>query len=171
MSVIDYNGEGRWSRLEILARYARYAAECHIQPRDIAPLEQSDKSGTKRIYPVMERVIAGIAAGDRACIALGIEFIEDDAKFTFGKSLKANTARALRRANLTGGQKDRIRRRVLAMLRDGHVPHEYREYAKLLRQIGFNANDLAHIAPKLNRDNPYVLRFFNYFEQVLQGRN
>ena len=36
MDVIDYNGEGRWSRAEILARYFQYAAEMGIVPRDLS---------------------------------------------------------------------------------------------------------------------------------------
>ena len=111
--IIDYNGVGRWSRDEMLRRYAAYAEEMKVQPRDISPHESCEK-GRKWIYPVMRRVIEGIAAGDPACIRLGIEFIEEDAKFTFGKILKAATARALRRASLSEDQKKRIRRRAFA---------------------------------------------------------
>ena len=40
----------------------------------------------------MMKVIEGIEAGDLACVRLGIEFIEEDAKFPFGKTLKSNAA-------------------------------------------------------------------------------
>jgi hypothetical protein len=170
--VIDYNGEGKWSRQAILQRYVQYAVKAGIRPRDLSPMEAVDhRRGTRWIYPVMDEVIKGIEAGDVACAALGVEFIEEDAKFTFGKILKAGTARALRRANLTPGQQQRVRRRVLGLLADGHVPHEYREYAKLLRKVGFDADDLAAVADRLNRDDPYVVRFYTYFERVLEGRN
>ena len=36
-----------------------------------------------------------------ACRRIGIEFIEEDRKFTFGKILKSNVARALQRSALT----------------------------------------------------------------------
>src|ERR1051326_8102116 len=112
MEVIDYNGDGRWTCAAILERYARFAAEARIAPRDLSPTEHTE--GTRRwVYPVMEKVIEGIEAGDRACIRLGIEFIEEDAKFPFGRILKSNTARALRRASLSDEQRQRIRRRVL----------------------------------------------------------
>lgn len=57
------------------------------------------------------------------------------------------------------------------MLRDGHVPHEYRDYAKLLRKIGFGARDLAEVATKIDCTNPYVVKFFSYFERILEGRS
>lgn len=158
---IDFNGVGRWSRDEILRRYAAYAKELAIEPRDLSPHESTEK-GRRWIYPVMSRVIEGIAAGDPACIRLGIEFIEEDAKFPFGKILKANTARALRRTSLTEDQKDRIRRRVFAMLRAGIIPHEYREYAKLVRKIGFKLSEV----PKVDSASFYASRFQHYFERA-----
>jgi hypothetical protein len=121
LEIIDYNGEGRWSRAEILGRYTRYVAEIGIVPRDLSPMEHAER-GRRWVYPVMMKVIDGIEAGDLACVQLGIEFIEDDAKFPFGKALKSNTARALRRARLSNEQKQRIRRRVFGLLR----PHSSR---------------------------------------------
>ncbi len=166
MDVIDYNGEGCWSRAEILARYARYVAETGIVPRDLSPREHSER-GRQWIYPVMEKVIDGIEAGDLACVRLGIEFIEEDSKFPFGKTLKSNTARALRRAPLSEEQKQRIRSRVFGLLRAGLIPHEYREYAKLVRKIGFDAAEV----PEVNVSNPYVARFHSYFEEAARSGN
>src|SRR5439155_19574911 len=122
-------------------RYAAYAAELGIAPRDVAPEEHSER-GRHWVYPVMTKVIEGIEAGDPACVRLGIEFIEEDAKFPFGKILKSNTARALRRASLSDEQNQRIRRRVLSMLRAGNVPHEFRAYAKLVKKIGLRASEM-----------------------------
>jgi hypothetical protein len=118
--------------------------------------------GTRWVYSVMEQVIDGIAAGDPACIELGVEFIEEDQKFPFGKILKSNTARALRRADLAAEHTFRIRKRVIGMLVAGHLPHEFREYAKLLRRIGVGAADWAAIRDRLDHSNPYVMRFYEY---------
>ncbi len=164
MEIIDYNGEGRWTRVEIEARYRQCAAKEGITLRDLAPLEHSDR--TRRwVWPVMDRVIEGIEAGDLACIQIGIEFIEEDAKFAFGKILKSKTARALRRATLSNRQKSQIRRRVFGMLRAGHVPHEYREYAKLVRKIGFEASDI----PETDAANFYATHFRDYFEMAFRS--
>jgi hypothetical protein len=157
MNLIDYNGEGDWSRSAILERYARYAGEMGVAPRDLSPSKHSE--GERRwIYPVMENIIAGIEAGDPACVVIGIEFIEQDASFPFGKILKSNTARALRRASITEAQQHRIRRRVLDMLRRGAVPHEFKEYAKLLKKIGVGADDLGDV----EESDEHVARFKHY---------
>jgi hypothetical protein len=165
MLINDYNGEGRWSRAGILARYEQLATDLLIAQRNLSPMEHSE-GDRQWVYPVMDKVIDGIEAGDAGCIRIGIEFIEEDARFPFGKILKSNTARALRRAELSDDQKQRIRRRVFGMLRDGHVPHEFREYAKLVRKIGFNATDI----PAGVAGNPFVQRFRAYFEAVARAR-
>jgi len=166
MEFFDYNGEGPWSRAEILARYACYAAEMGIVPRDLSPMEHSEQ-GRHWVYPVMAKVIEGIKADDPACVRVGIEFIEEDSKFPFGKTLKSNTARALRRASLTEEQKQRIRRRVFGLLRAGHIPHEYREYARLVRKIGFSADEV----PEVHTTSPYVAHFHSYFQEASLSGN
>jgi hypothetical protein len=166
MDVIDFNGEGRWSRAELLARYARYAAEAGIAPRDLSPMEHSE-GDQHWVYPVMMKVIKGIDAGDAACVRLGIEFIEEDGKFVFGKILKSNAARALRRATLSDEQRERIRRRVFGMLRAGHVPHEFQEYAKLVKKIGFEAAELEEVPGKSER----VSRFRSYLAAAARPGN
>lgn len=172
MSVIDFNGPGPWSYREIQRRYADYAAQKKVESRNLTPRSHIDEHGQTWIYPLMEKVIEGIETGDAACIALGVDFIEEEQQFTFGKTLKANTARALRRAarrsELDAYQKQRIRERVLGMLGRGHVPHEYREYAKLLRAVGFERRELSSVAHDLDRANPHVMRFYRYFRQVLK---
>lgn len=161
METIDFNGAGRWSAQAILTRYVEYAIEVGTQPRDLTPIVHTE--GDRRwVYPVMNEVIAGIEAGDPACIQIGIEFIEEDQGFPFGKILKSNTARALRRAPLLPEQQRRIARRVFDMLQRGYVPHEYREYAKLARRIGFALHDLPAIVPQ----NRYVNRYWQYFQRA-----
>jgi hypothetical protein len=162
MTITDYNGTGKWSKSELLTRYVHLAADLGIEPRDLTPMEHI-KGDRHWIYPVMDKVIEGIDVGDAACIHLGIEFIEEDAKFAFGKTLKANTARALRRATLSDQQKQRIRKRVFHMLGNGHTPREFREYAKLVRKIGFDRSDL----PSITSPDAYVKQFQTYFENAL----
>lgn len=133
-------------------------------PLDLSPVEHTD--GEKMwIYPVMDKVIEGIERGDAACRRLGIEFIEEDRKFTFGKILKSNTARALRRSDLTPEEQDRIRRRLVDMLLAGNVPHEYKQYAKLLKRIGLGSlRDEIELG--VDRTNQFVMRYYNYLTAV-----
>jgi hypothetical protein len=109
----------------------------------------------------MDKVIEGIENGDQACKRIGIEFIEEDGKFPFGKILKSNTARALRRSELSKVEIDRIRKRLVHMLIEGNVPHEFKEYAKLLKKIGIGEAE-AYLKKHAKRENPYVMKYVEY---------
>ena len=120
MELIDFNGTGRWDADNIVERYRQYCRELHIQPRILCPLEHVE--GSRRwVYPLMFQVIDGIENGDSACMRLGVDFIQEDGSFRFGRILKANTARALRRAELTPTQEQRIRERVVNMWARRHA--------------------------------------------------
>ena len=163
MELHDYNGLGKWSSGEILNRYSQYCREFKmLKPTDLSPVTHIKGDG-KWIYPVMDKVIVRIEQGDPACRRIGIEFIEEDGKFTFGKILKSNTARALRRAELTIAEQSRIRRRLVTMLVKGNVPHEYKEYAKLLKKIGVNGH-WDEIENNVDRSNKYVMKYYNYLK-------
>ena len=112
----------------------------------------------------MEAVIGAIERGDKACIAIGIEFIEEDQHFPFGRILESNTARALRRAELSREQVERVRERVVRMLLAGSVPREFKEYSKLLRRIGWGSS-WPTIEQQIDRENPYVMRYYNYLRK------
>ncbi len=165
MKVIDYNAEGFWSVAEVLQRYAEYVRVFGMtEPRELTPFAHST-GDSKWIYPVMDRVIEGIEAGDLACAELGVEFIQTNDSFAFGKITKSNVARALRRATLTEAQKERIRRRVIEMLEAGYLPREFRQYAKLARKLG-----LREFLPRIKQlaelsGDAWVQRYCAYFEE------
>jgi hypothetical protein len=160
--IHNYNGEGRWTVEAVQTRYLEYCRQYGLEPTG-RPIPREHVEGLEQwIYPVMEAVIEGIERGDQANIALGPDFIEEDARFPFGKTLKSNTARALRRAALTADQVLRIRRRVTNLLVAGQIPHEFREYAKLLRHVGL-ADCWLQMKSETKLDNPFVKRFFEYF--------
>ncbi|WP_394537680.1 hypothetical protein PRJ39_16445 [Lysobacter enzymogenes] len=133
-------------------------------PRALEPMTHRD-ADTTRIYPIMEPVIAGIAAGDPACMIVGVEFIEQDGRFPFGRSLKSRAARALKACELPEVLKTRIRYRVADMLAAGNTPREFKEYARLLRKIGFDA-----LWPRMCASAPvgntYAMRYFAYFRAI-----
>jgi hypothetical protein len=163
----DHDRAGPWSGEGIVARYRAYCRELHVEPR-IDPTPPEHEQGDVRwVYPAMQKVIEGIEAGDPACIALGLDLLEQDQEFPFGKILKSNTARALRQAPLTEVQVVRIRKRVVDMLLAGNVPHEFKQYARLLRKIG--VGELwPVIEAKVARDNPHVMRWYEYLRQAGQ---
>src|ERR1700730_14461192 len=136
IEIRDYNGAGEWTAAAIQERYLRLAKSIRQKElRDLTPATVTEGS-VRWVYPVMDKVIVGIEAGDAACVELGVEFIERAGKQPFGRILHSNTARALRRATLKPAQIDRLRTCILAMLVKGLVPREFREYTKLLRRIG-----------------------------------
>lgn len=165
MHIRDYNGKGDWTAAAVQARYAEFAARFGVEmPRSLTPIvyQQAD---VRWVYPIMDSVIDGILAGDPACAAIGVEFIEEDRKFPFGANLRARTARALRQSTLPDALKLRIRRRIVDMLIAGNTPREYREYAKLLRKTGFS-----ELWPRLDagvpRTNRHAMRYYRYFEAI-----
>jgi hypothetical protein len=164
MRLIDYNGEGRWAREAILERYFAYCHQLGIPLLSLVPKEH-EQGDTKWVYPVMDRVIEGIERGDAACRLIGIEFLEEDKKFIFGKILKSNTARALRRAQLNDTEKERVRKRIVSMLIAGNVPHEYKEYAKLLKKIGLGSY-LETVQKHVDRSNRHVMKYYDYLVNI-----
>lgn len=165
MEVIDYNGKGRWSSDAIRDRYREQAARLGVdEPLDLRP-KVLTRGERRWIYPIMDAVISGIETGDLACCAIGVEFLEEDEKFSFGANLKYRCARALRRADLTEALAARLRRRIVAMLLAGNVPREYREYSRLLRRLGFESL-WPRIDAGASRQNRYVMRYFEYFKLI-----
>ena len=100
--IIDYNGEGKWSRKQINLRYYNYCKQLKINSRlNINPRIIKNLCPKKTwIYPVMYEIIKGIERGDCACKIIGVELVEDSNTMPFGRILKSNTARALRRTSL-----------------------------------------------------------------------
>jgi hypothetical protein len=155
----NYNGEGRWSVEMVQERYREYCDALHIEgSHSLTPREHSEGE-VRWIYPIMDEVIKGIDESDGGCIALGVDFVEEDARFPFGARLKSNTARALRRVQLTESQKVRLRERIATMLILGLVPREMREYAKLLRTVGVG-EQWPRLEQNISRDNRHAMRFY-----------
>jgi len=167
MEIRDYNGMGRWSADAVLERYWDYSRKLGIPvPAGLAPVKFTEGDVTW-IYPIMDVVVVGIELGDKACIEIGIEFIEEDQRFPFGRIFKSRTARALRRAQLSEEQMERLCKRIVYMLLVEWVPQEFRNYAKLLRRIGLGSW-WPVIESQVSRENPYVMRHYRYLRNHCQ---
>jgi hypothetical protein len=163
METRDYNGPDEWSLEGVRRRYRMIAKELGVPvASELTPLEHQE-GDVRWVYPVMDAVIKGIEGGDAACIELGVAFIESGHRQPFGRILHSNTARALRRTALTPSQSDRLRTRILAMLVAGQVPHEFKQYAKLVRHVGLGTS-WERAKTQIDQANPYVLRYVRYFE-------
>lgn len=164
MSVINYNGIGFWSLKAVQQRYKLYAERYGVVSfSNLNPVEHTE-NGKHWIYPVMNCVIDAIEKVDPACTEIGIEFIEESGSFIFGRKLKSNTARALRRTTLTSEQKERIRKRIVEMLCTGYLPREYQHYAKLARKIGLG-DWLYMVEREADLNNIWVQHYYRYFKE------
>jgi hypothetical protein len=164
MEIRDYNGPGDWSADAIRERYRAYCRRLG-QLEAFSLASRVHVEGEVRwVYPVMDAVIEGIKAGDRACVELGVEFVESEHKQPFGRMLHASVARALKQATLDEEQVARLRRRILSMLVAGQVPREYHAYAKLLRRIGLGAS-WPEQRCMVDEGNKYVMRYVRYFDR------
>lgn len=162
-SHVDYNGVGRWSVEGIQDGYRKHADALGTKPVRLVPRRHTE-AGRTWVYPLMEQVIERIETGDGAAIEIGIEFILEDDFFVFGRILKSNTARALRRTTLTEVQQARVRERLVTMMLSGQVPHEWREYKRLLRCVGLGAL-WPVLESGVDRENDYVMRYYKYLDR------
>ena len=165
MQVRDYNGPGEWSADAIRKRYHEYCRRFKQTEATTLAAREHRKGDILWRYPVMDAVVDGIKAGDRACVELGVEFVESGHKQPFGRILHANVARALKRSALNRDQVGRLRRRILHMLVVGQVPHEYRAFANLLRHIGLGPS-WPEQRRLVDESNKYVMRYVRYFEAL-----
>ncbi len=164
MEIRDYNGTGDWTVEAVTQRYEAHRKRHGLAIlRDLRPHEHSE-GDVRWVYPIMDAVVDGIKAGDPACVDLGVEFIENAQKQPFGRILHAKVARSLRQTELTAEHVIRLRVRILAMLVAGQVPHEYRDYAKLLRRIGLG-DGWTDARSRVDETNPYVMRYVDYFDR------
>ena len=159
----DYNGVGSWSVEGIQERYRKHAEAAGTEPLELAP-KRSFEGGQTWVYPLMDQIIERIELRDSAAIEIGIEFIQEDDFFVFGRILKSNTARALRRVPLTEDQQARIRERLVAMLLCGQVPREWHEYKRLLRVLGLGPL-WSSLETGVDRSNRYVMRYYDYLDR------
>lgn len=166
-AYVDYNGVGNWSVEAIKERYKKYAEIFGANPSPLAPILHTE-SGRTWVHPLMEQIVNRIETGDKAAIEIGIEFIKEDEYFAFGRILKSNTARALRRASLTPEQETRIRERLVGMMLSGQVPHEWHEYKRLLRQIGVGSL-WPTLENGIDRENKYVMKYYSYLDRFARS--
>ncbi|WP_439574573.1 hypothetical protein [Phreatobacter sp.] len=163
VQIIDHNGTGDWSEAAILRRYRMHCRSVGIQPRPLAGrrMRQGERLW---ISPVLDAVIEGVRQHDAGCIAIGVELIEADDFMPFGRLHKSRMARELRRVDLDERLRERLRARIVAMLKAGNVPHEFRHYVRLLKSIGFEdcRADIAGAQP----DNRYVRRWVRYLLDI-----
>ena len=166
--VKDYNGVGVWSEEGIKSRYEQQASRLDTVPAKLSSRRHLE-GGYEWVYPLMDTIVTLIDGGDRAALEIGLDMMEEDNFFVFGKVIKSNTARALRRAALSEEQKERVRKRMVAMLIAGYVPQEFKQYRRLLRKVGMGSY-WAALDAGVNQSNPYVMKIYGYLKSHSEQR-
>lgn len=160
-TTIDLNGAGEWSLDGIRHRYARYAEDLGVSlPRQLEPLRAA-QGARQWIYPVLEQVLVGLKEGDPACVAIAVDLVCSDERFTFGKIFKDKAARGLRDAELADEQVGRIRQHAIYQLEKGFVGPEFRTLAQLVRRIGLG--ELRERVLRVKPVGPRVANYVRYF--------
>jgi len=107
---------------------------------------------------VFDGLRAAVAVGNAPAISLACDFIEKDIRLPFGKLIKSNLARALRKQH--GRLTETERRQVLGvtgwLLNLPYAPRELEDYCKLVKK--FPADEIARILQTATPQNPKSAR-------------
>lgn len=78
-----------------------------------------------------------IKAGDEAAVELAIDFLKEDPPMPFGRTIKSQISRSLKRVatELTESQVAFLRSHAERLLQLPHPPREADEFVKLLRKV------------------------------------
>ena len=136
-NMVNYNAEGKWSVDSVRARYRdlkyRFGGsdDFVLEPRTYA-----NPVGITWVYNIMDTVADGVRIGDAACIELSIDYLKDNVMGSTTGYIRERMARALKQAELTNGQKQRLSEIFMTQLRHRRILMEFREYSRLFRRIG-----------------------------------
>ena len=96
-----------------------------------APSWTTERYEWLRYKETLNRVAAGIRAGDEACNEIGVRYLELRFIGSYSGFIRAKLARALRSSRLTGGKQDRLNEHFLKVVIERDYTEEFREHRKL----------------------------------------
>ena len=134
---INYNHHGKWSVDAVKNRYANLRiVSGGAEGFELEPRTYTNKGGMTWIYNIMEAVVDGVQLGDKACVQLSIDYIDDNLMDSTTGYIRERMARALRRAELTEHQKRQLATTFLKQLEQESLHKEFKEYCRLFKTIG-----------------------------------
>ena len=136
--LINYNHQDKWSIDNVKKRYTRLCQLVQCTERfELIPDTYTTPNGACTwIYNIMSSVVDGIQVGDKACIQLAIDYIEDNIMCSTTGYIRERMARSLRQVELTEYQKDSLAKTFLNQLDKQHLTKEFKEYIRLFKTIG-----------------------------------
>ncbi len=128
-----------WSKDEVLAAHVllngQYKMDIPEATEPGAPNWLPDRYHWLQYRATLHAVSNGIRAGDAACAELGVRYIELDYIGSYSGFIKERLARALKGAELTEAQINRLKCHFQLLVDKGQCLQEYGEYKKLLKLI------------------------------------
>jgi hypothetical protein len=108
----------------------------------------------------MQSVVDGMQLGDRVCVDLSIEYINDNVMHLTTGYIRARMARALRQVELSKSQKGLLARVFLRQLESEKIYQEFKEYIRLFKTIGVESYR-DEFEKQLKSDKKYIVRAAN----------
>lgn len=135
---INYNGEGKWSAESVIGRYRKLSLDVGgVGGFEPEPRTYVNYNGAKWIYNIMDSVVDGVQLGDKACIELSIDYINDCPMDPTTGYIRERMARSLKQSELLSiEQEKRLANIFICQLERGKIYKEFREYGKLFKKIG-----------------------------------
>lgn len=134
---INYNHQWKWSVEAVRQRYTELRTRLGgAEGFELTPRTYTNKQGITWTYNIMDAVADGVQLGDRACIQLAIDYIEDNILGSTTGYIRERMARSLRHADLEEHQKKQLASVFLMQLKQGNLRKEFKEYSRLFKTIG-----------------------------------
>jgi hypothetical protein len=150
-----------WRADEIIALHKQMRGTFPIWDFEIghwgAPSWMTQRYEWLRYKETLNRISAGIRAGDEVCADLGIRYIELRYIGSYSGYLREKLARALRSVPLTRDQEARLNNHFLSLILAKDYTLEFKEYRKLWGQIispDVLAKLVAHARKQTGSDTP-----------------
>lgn len=117
----------KWRTEAVIAAHRNLGGTFDIAGTPRAALER----GATSFRAIWYNLADGVRAGDRACIALAVDFIVERHIVSYSGYARTRMAHALRSATFSAHQRERLSNHFLALLERGDKTPEFSSYLKL----------------------------------------
>jgi hypothetical protein len=140
LTVEHYHGvPAGWNADIIAMRYAQLGGTYPVADFEIgqwsAPSFMTERYEWLRYRKILGRFADGVRARDQACAEIAIQYIELHYIGSYSGFIRAKLARALKSADLTKQQKNRLNAHFLKIVVERDYSEEFRTYHVLWRRI------------------------------------
>ena len=140
VSLDTYHGVPKgWAKAELIVAHRNLRGSFSLDGPDAtepgAPAWLPDRMNWLQYRATLYRIVEGIRANDPACIELAVRYIELRYIGSYSGFIRARLARALKGAQLTTQQTERLNKLFVSIVQNRDYTEEFAEYVKLWRRI------------------------------------